>query len=95
MSTLSAPCKCATCGDPMAAGEAFRWYEKSGIRGGSRAAGRPSRWLPAHVNVDDCLRGRRAEADKMQRAIDAKTAELMAMAQAGATPEQLLAALSL
>ena len=37
--TLARDTRCALCGEKMRAGEAFRWYLKSGVSGGSRAGG--------------------------------------------------------
>lgn len=93
MPTLSKPCKCAACYEPMAVGEAFRWYEKSAIQGGSRVRGVPSRTIPAHADVDVCWRNRNADRLANKAAQTATVARLTALAQSGATAEQLLAAL--
>lgn len=84
--SLTRDTRCAVCGGMMKAGDAFRWFEKSGFRGGSRSRGLPARWLPAHVEIcglsktlsDDAAKQKQRDAE-----IEAQVAENTRLLAAG------------
>jgi hypothetical protein len=88
MPTLTKPCNCRWCKQPMAAGEQFKWHKaKRPVHGftkggASGTVGMVDCWKPGHVH--DCL----SEKVETERAafLDEQCATL---AEFGATAEQV------